>query len=152
MGAATPLGAGLAAVMRPATRGRAGRIAPHRACLRRIREAVEAGQVDEARAFLLVNMVATYLSLSPAEEQRLRAQMSKEGDTTMEATELTWADRILLRGREEGQRADIREVALARFGSVPPSLEQRLAAATDDQELRALIRLVSTVASPADLT
>ncbi len=70
----------------------------------------------------------------------------------MEATELTWADRILLRGREEGQRADIREVALARFGSVPPSLEQRLAAATDDQELRALIRLVSTAATPADLT
>jgi len=121
---------------------------------------VETGQVDEARAFLLVNMVATYLSLSPAEEQRLRVQMSKEGDTTMEATELTWADRILLRGREEGQRAGreegqratIREAALARFGSVPPGLEQRLAAATDDQELRALIRLVSTVASPADLT
>jgi len=145
-------------------RGRAGRIALHRACLRRIREAVETGQVDEARAFLLVNMVATYLSLSPAEEQRLRAQMSKEGDTTMEATELTWADRILLRGREEGQRAGreegqragqratIREAALARFGSVPPSLEQRLAAATDDQELRALIRLVSTAATPADLT
>ncbi len=82
----------------------------------------------------------------------------------MEATELTWADRILLRGREEGpragreegqragQRATIREAALARFGSVPPSLEQRLAAATDDQELRALIRLVSTAATPADLT
>jgi len=82
--------------------------------------------------------------------------MSKEGDTTMEATELTWADRILLRGREEGQRegqrATIREVALARFGSVPPSLEQRLTAATDEQELRTLIRLVSTVATPADLT
>lgn len=160
VGAATPLGAGLAAVMRPATRGRAGRIALHRACLRRIREAVETGQVDEARAFLLVNMVATYLSLSPAEEQRLRAQMSKEGDTTMEATELTWADRILLRGREEGQRAGreegqratIREAALARFGSVPPGLEQRLTTATDDQELRALIRLVSTAATPADLT
>jgi len=86
--------------------------------------------------------------------------MHREGDDTMEATELTWADRILLRGREEGQRAgreegqraDIREVALARFGSVPPSLEQRLTAATDDQEQRALIRLVSTVASAADLT
>ncbi len=78
----------------------------------------------------------------------------------MEATELTWADRILLRGREEGQRAgreegqraDIREVALARFGSVPPSLEQRLTAATDEQELRVLIRLVSTAATLADLT
>lgn len=32
----------------------------HLAGLRRVRAALEAGQVDEARAYLLVNLIATY--------------------------------------------------------------------------------------------
>src|SRR5438105_15647825 len=91
---------------------------------------------DEARAFLLVNMVATYLPLREEERQALQVQLSQEGDPTLEATELTWADQVFLRGREEGRqegavqatREAIRRVVRAHFGSVPPALETALQA------------------------
>ena len=56
----------------------------------------------------------------------------------MEATELTWADQVFLRGRQEGvvlaMREGMRRVVRARFGSVPPALETM----TREQELAAL--------------
>ena len=118
----------------------------HLACLRRIRQAQEAGEIDEARAFLLVNMVATYLPLREEERQALQVQLSQEGDPTLEATELTWADQVFLRGREEGRqegavqatREAIRRVVRAHFGSVPPALETALQAMTQEEELAAL--------------
>ena len=97
---------------------------------------------DEARAFLLVNMVATYLPLREEERQALQVQLSQEGDPTLEATELTWADQVFLRGRQEGavltRREDIRQVVRARFGGVPPALETALQAMTHEEELAAL--------------
>ena len=64
----------------------------------------------------------------------------------MEATELTWADQVFLRGREEGRqegavltmREDIQRVVRARFGSVPSTLEAALQAMTREDELAAL--------------
>jgi hypothetical protein len=64
----------------------------------------------------------------------------------LEATELTWADQVFLRGRQEGRqegtvlamREDIRRVVRARFGSVPPALETALQAMTREEELAAL--------------
>ena len=54
-------------------------MALHLACLRRIRQAQEAGEIDEARAFLLVNMVATYLPLRDAERQALQVDAALSG-------------------------------------------------------------------------
>jgi hypothetical protein len=81
--AETPLGAGLASVMRPPTEDRAARVALHLACLRRIRAAQEAGVLDEARTFLLVNMIATYLPLSEEERTALRQTLAEQGDPTV---------------------------------------------------------------------
>jgi hypothetical protein len=68
--------------------------------------------------------------------------LSQEGDPTLEATELTWADQWFLRGHQEGvvlaMREGIRRVVRARFGSVPPALEAALGAMTREQELAAL--------------
>jgi len=104
-----PLAAGLASLMRPAAKGRAARIALHLACLRGVQQAAEAGELDDARMELLVNMIATYLPLSATERNELRVQLQRGGDTTMEATELTWADRILLRGRTQGRQEGVAE-------------------------------------------
>jgi len=122
--------------------------------LRRIRQAQEAGEIDEARAFLLVNMVATYLPLRDGERQALQVELQQKGDPTLEATELTWADQVFLRGRQEGReegrqegrqegavqatREAIRRVVRAHFGSVPPALETALQAMTQEEELAAL--------------
>ena len=59
--------------------------------------------------------------------------LATEGGAGVAMLELTWADRKLLEGREqgqvEGQRAVLRRVALARFGTVPERLEQHIASA-----------------------
>jgi hypothetical protein len=140
-----PLAAGLASLMRPAAKGRAARIALHLACLRHSHQA-EASGLDDARTELLVNMVATYLPLSASEENELRVQLQRGGDTTMEATELTWADRILLRGREQGQqeglrvaRQAVRRVLIQRFGPLPSSITMQLDQVGDPQRLEALL-------------
>jgi len=148
-----PLAAGLASLMRPATKGRAARIAPHLACLRHIHQA-EAGGLDDARTELLVNMVATYLPLSASEENELRVQLQRGGDTTMEATELTWADRILLRGREQGQQEGLRvarqavqRVLIQRFGPLPSSITMQLDQVGDPQRLEMLLDTAFSVNS-----
>jgi hypothetical protein len=91
----------------------------HLACLRRIRQAQEAGEIDEARAFLLVIMVATYPPLREEERQALQVQLSQEGAVL-------------------AMREDIRRVVRARFGSVPPALETALQAMTQEEELGTL--------------
>jgi len=146
-----PLAAGLASLMRPAAKGRAARIALHLACLRHIHQA-EVGGLDDARTELLVNMVATYLPLSAREENALRVQLQRGGDTTMEATELTWADRILLRGREQGRQEGVEEgLSVARqavlamltkqFGALPPSVGAGLDQVNDPQRMEALLNV-----------
>lgn len=64
----------------------------------------------------------------------------------MEATELTWADRILLRGREQGQqeglrvaRQAVRRVLIQRFGPLPSSITMQLDQVGDPQRLEALL-------------
>ena len=156
--------------MKPPTRGREAQIALHLACLRRIREASEAGVLDMARAFMLVNMVATYLPLSEQEQDELRVQLQQGGDTTLEATELTWADRILLRGREQGRqegmeqgrqegmeqgrqeglrlaRQALRGVLTKQFGSVPSSISAQLDQIEDPQRLERLLNSAFLAAS-----
>src|SRR5207237_7238325 len=104
--AQSPLGAGLAGVMRlPAER--AAQVTLHLTCLRRIRQAQEAGEIDEARAFLLVNMVATYLPLHDDERQALRVELQQKGDPTLEATEVTWEEQVFLRDVRKAVRQEL---------------------------------------------
>ena len=152
--AVSVLGAALASVMRvPAER--LAQVALHLAALRRVHQARTAGTIDEARAFLLVNLIATYLPLSLHERDELRVQLQQEGDATMEATELTWADRIYLEGRQEGRqegrRHAIESFIRARFGRLSPELEARLAAMTREEELAAFAERVGKAQSEADL-
>jgi hypothetical protein len=97
--------------------------------------------VDEARAYLLINLIATYLPLSDAERSALQVQLEQQGDTTLEATELTWADQLILQGREQGREEALRETILrlarVRFGRVSPTLEQAVQALTREEEMLA---------------
>jgi len=90
---ASLLGVELAALIRP---GPGGRAALKIDIVRRLRES----GLDEARLFLLVNVVETYLTLDEAEQVDHQAWIQAEGDDTVEATELTWADRMRQQGRE----------------------------------------------------
>ncbi len=144
------LGAGLASVMRVPT-AREAQIALHLAALRRVRAAVEAGQVDAARAFLLVNLIATYLPLSDEERGALRVQLEQQGDTTMQATELTWAEQIFEQGEQRGMREAARTMLRARFGAVAPEIEAVLAGLTREDELAAFIERAAVAHSASEL-
>ena len=99
----------------------------------RLAQRIAAGALDEARTFLLLNIVETYLDLNEAEQATYESLLVTKGGAEVAMLELTWADRKVLEGREqgqvEGQRAVLRRVALARFGTVPEQLEQHIASA-----------------------
>ncbi len=144
------LGVGLASVMW-LPRGRAARITLYLTCLRRLLDAQRAGDLDAARAFLLGNVVETYNSFSDEERDALRVQLEQEGDTTMEATELTWADRITLRTALQTIRKDIRQLMQIRFGRVLPEMEARINSAESEEELEALFKHAAMTQTEDDL-
>jgi hypothetical protein len=112
-----------------------------------VRAALEAGQVDEACAYLLVNLIATYLPLSNDERSALQVILEQQGDTTLEATELTWADQLVLQGRKEALRETILRAARLRFGNVSPALEQAVQALAGEEDLLAFFdRTVNVLA------
>lgn len=116
-----------------------------------MREAVEAGQVDDARAFLLVNFIATYLPLGGEERETLRVQLEQEGDPTMEATELTWAERMFEQGEQRGMREAARTMLRARFGAVSPQVETMLTGLSREEDLTAFIDRAAVAQNEAEL-
>ena len=76
----------------------------------------------------------TYLPLTEEEREALRVQLEQEGDVTMEATELTWADRISLRARREYVRRAIQ----LRFGRVSPEVDALIATTWTEEGMTAL--------------
>jgi hypothetical protein len=70
---------------------------------------------------------------------------------TLEATELTWADQLVLQGREEALRETILRAARLRFGNVSPALEQAVQALTGEEDLLAFFDRTLNARSEADL-
>ena len=131
------LGAGLASVMR-LPRDRPAQIGLHLACLRRVFDAERGGEVDAARAFLLGNLVVTYLPLTDEEREALRIQLEQKGDVTMDATELTWAGQIDLRSSLRTRREDVRRAIQLRFGRVSPEVDALVEVTETEEGLTAL--------------
>jgi len=73
----------------------------------------------------------------------------------LEATELTWADQMILQGREQGREEGLREMILRaarlRFGNVSPALEQAVGAMTGEDALLALFDRTLRMESEAEL-
>ena len=129
---ASLLGVALAALMRP---GPGGRAELKIDIVRRLRES----GLDEARLFLLVNVVETYLTLDEAEQVDYRARLQQEeGSEDVEATELTWADRIAMRTRRE----DVKQVIELKFGRVSPEIATLIDTADTAASMTALLARV----------
>ncbi len=118
---ASPLGAALSALMGPEkTRDRA------RLQLSML-ERVVGSELDEALKYLLVNVIKTYFVLSGEEAERYRRLVSRKEYRAVQEVELTWADKLMEKGREEGREAGVldgkRETLLrllaAKFGDLP---------------------------------
>ncbi len=123
--------------MRPGSR--------HRVDLRlAILERLAAGNLDEARQYLLVNLVETYLELDAAEQATYQGRLQVEGRTAVETLELTWGERMQQKGALQAKREDLLYVIRTRFNAVPESLAARIAQA-DDAQLTQLLGQAVTV-------
>jgi hypothetical protein len=71
------------------------------ACLDRIAKS----GLSEYETYLLVNVVETYLQLSPEQREVFETLKLRQEDRTVQKIEITWADRM----REEGRRQGVEE-------------------------------------------
>lgn len=111
--------AGLAALMH---RGTWDRPRQRLECLKRISQA----PVDDARRFLLFNLVETYLDLKGAEVDRYAELMRSTENRAVRTMEMTWADRMEARGELQGARQILVGLLEKRFGAPRSFLERRL--------------------------
>ncbi|MFP3941248.1 MAG: Rpn family recombination-promoting nuclease/putative transposase [Thermoanaerobaculia bacterium] len=125
------------------------------ACLRRIARA----EVDEAGRFLLVNTVETYVELDDAGRREYARLLAREPTQEVRAMEMTWADRLEARGREEGRqegrldgmRSLLLNLIEHRFEAVPPQTRGRINSITSPDELARLADRVLDARSVEDL-
>jgi hypothetical protein len=66
-------------------------------------------------------------------------------------SEMTWADRVRLEGRAEGEVDAILKVLRERFGTVPAAVEERVRAPREAEELTALLVRALRITSPDEL-
>jgi hypothetical protein len=159
-----PLAWALAALMRH--RGLSA--AQHRlACLR----PAAAAKIDDARKFLLLNFVETYVQLDDSEQEEyeslLRDERNREVATMAELTLTTNADRLAHKhyveglekgrelgereGREHGQRELLLHLLTRRFGPLSEATRQRIQALNSSEQLSRLAERVLDAPSLDDL-
>ena len=101
--------------------------------------------------FLLVHIIAVYFELTAEEMQRYRRLVSRKEYRKVQAVELTWADKLIEqgrqegaeRGREEGRRVGLIEkkresllrLLTAKFGPLPEATSSRVEALESLNEL-----------------
>ena len=162
--AENPLGWALAALMGSE---RLDNVERKLACLRRIARA----PVDEARKFLLFNIVETYLELTQDEHQRYKLKLDDEKDDEVHTMQLTWEERHYYRGwdegldmgRQEGRQEGLEEGELEgirktlrhqieyRLGALTEAQRKRLDTIRDAEALEELAKRLLDARSLADL-
>jgi hypothetical protein len=145
-----PLAWALAVLMRPEDPGSRGGLAI--ACLRRIAAATE---LDEARRFLLLNFVRTYVRLDDRATREYDALLHEPENQEVEAMMMTWADEIEAKGLRKGRLQGMRDLVLhlltQRFGAPSEHARRRIGAITSSQELTRLAERLVQVDSAEEL-
>jgi len=135
---ASPLGAALAALMRPGkTRDR---LELRREMLSRVLES----ELDDALKYLLVNVIETYFRLSGEEVGRFRRLFSGKEYRKMQEVELTYFDELELKGVLKGKRETLLRQLTAKFGPLPEHTVSRIAATGSAAELDTYLDRVLT--------
>ena len=99
----TPLAAGLAALM--SRRKTPNPLALRAAMMRRVAES----ELDDARKFLLSNLIETYFGLSGENRRGFERLIAQERYREVRKMQLTWADKMLEKARKKGLREGRRE-------------------------------------------
>lgn len=141
-----PLAWALASLMRPEGLGGRGELAMK--CLRRITAAAE---LDEARRFLLLNFVGTYVKLDDRAARDYEALVHMPENQEVEAMMMTWADEIKAEGRVQGMRDMVLHLLTQRFGTPSEKARRSISAITSSQELTRLAERLAQVDSAEEL-
>ena len=97
--------------------------------------ALTQAKLDDARRYLIINAVETYLDLNTEQEREFHELVAgSPARKEIEAMESTWAERLQTRG----QRKLIEKLMTKRFGSLPEAVRRRLAQVEDEEELERL--------------
>jgi hypothetical protein len=104
---------------------------------------VLSSDLDEESEYLLVNLIKTSFPLPKEARARWQELISRKEYRKVQEVELTWGDRFLEQGREEGlergrvegRRDLLKRVLAARFGPLPTAVEARVDAITSAEEL-----------------
>ena len=147
-----PLGWALAALM---TSRKWDRVEQKVECLRRLADA----ELDEARRFLLLNIIETYLHLTRPEEQRYNKELTRETNEEVKVMQLTWEEKHFYRGREEGvakgriegSKATLIHMIEHRLGPLSEARRRSLESIEDSATIDDLATRLLDAASFADL-
>ena len=140
----SPLGAALSALMHRS---------PTEAALLRadmLKRVVES-ELDEARQFLLVNVVETYFPLSGDDLEHFRRIVARKEYAKVQDTDLTWGDKLLLKGVIDGKRDTLKRLLTAKFGPLPSDVEASIDAVDSGPALDQYLDRVLTAASLEDV-
>ena len=137
-----PLGYALAARMQ---RGRMRKVDLLLRCLR----AIVRAPLDEARRFLLVDTVQTYLRLNTKEQAEMQAILEEDSEFADVKEPLRWSERVRQEGQVDSLVDSIQVVWKHRFGAPSPRIRERLGAVRDPDQLRAILTGLLDVKDPA---
>jgi len=141
----SPLGAALSALM-------SLKIGRDRAALMAsMLERVTGSGLNEALKHLLVNVIKTYFVLTGEDAERYGRLIERKEFRAVQEVELTWADKLVEKGREEGleagviegkRRTLVRQLS-AKFGEVPEEITVRAEAMSESELDSVLDRLLT---------
>ena len=149
VGKGNPVAAGLAALM---NRGKSREPLALRALMLQV---VAGSELDDARRFLLINLIETYFKLSPDHQKRFRRLVSAEEFREVQEMEVMWADRMRAEGAKEGRekgliegkrRTLLRQLA-KKFGALSEEVTARVRALESVDELDVYLDRVLTATS-----
>jgi hypothetical protein len=120
-------------------------------------------RLDEEKKFLLGTIVETYFELDEDETEDYRQFLSIKGYREVEKMEVTWADKMMEKGRVEGREEGLKDGELkgkretlmrlltAKFGSVSEKTKSRVQTVESADELDAYLERVLTADSIAEM-
>jgi predicted transposase YdaD len=127
-------------------------------------ERVVGSELDEALKYLLVNVIETFFELSGEDAEEYRRLVSGKEYRAVQEVELTWADRLIEKGREEGRekgrevgvlegkREALRRQLAVKFGELPHETKVRVEVMSSTDLDRVLDRvLTATTLDELDL-
>ena len=163
-----PVGAALAALMDRSDRSSNRNLESPRVSM--LRKVVESA-LDRTNQLLLVDLVETYFPLSAQQRERYQRLVSREENRKVQDVELTWAEKLMEKGREEGlekgreqgreqgreagllegKRETLLQLLAAKFGPLSELTTKRVQAIDSVDELENRLRQILTATSLGEM-